>query len=137
MTAMELERSRMADSPVYVNPFLLFIILLVAPYLFFLGLLMIVTGELDILLLIETVWQGEWSAYTKTWAIGSFVLALLGALFFGGYRTERYLLRKRSSRSVTPQRGVQHSHFVIEAEPEPKDETRYADLDDAMESPKQ
>ncbi|MHC3993586.1 hypothetical protein ACXWTF_02045 [Thiomicrolovo sp. ZZH C-3] len=137
MTAMELERSRMAGHPVNVNPFLLFVLLLIAPYAFFLALLILVTGELDILLLIETVWQGEWRAYIKTWAIGSFVLALLGTLLFGGYRTERYLLRKRSSRTVTPQRGVQHSHFVIEAEPEPKDETRYADLDDAMESPKQ
>jgi hypothetical protein len=137
MTATQLEHSRMKGGTVSVNPFLLFLMLLVAPYVLFLGLLVVVTGELDLFLLAETVWQGEWNAFAKTWIIGSFVLALLGALTFGGYRTERYLLRRRSAHTVAPRLARHNSHYVIEDEPEPEDETRYADLGDAMESPKQ
>lgn len=137
MAAMELEQSRMKGGTVSVNPFLLFLMLLAAPYVLFLGLLVLVTGELDLFLLAETVWQGEWNAFVKTLVIGSFVLALLGALTFGGNRTERYLLRRRTAHTVAPRLTRHNSHYVIEDAPEPEDETRYAGLGEAMEPPKQ
>lgn len=137
MTAAEFRHPRARGETVSFNPFLLFVLLLITPYLLFFSLLMLVTGELNLSLLAESVWQGEWSVYMKTWVIGSFVLSVLGALFFGGYRTERYLTRHRAVRRTRPRPAPHEHHYVIEAVPEPVDATRYADLDDAMVSLKQ
>jgi len=135
MTAVELEQIRRVDDTVRFNPLLVFIFLLAAPYILFFGLLMLVTGETDIALLIEAVWGGAWTVYMKTWVIGTFVLAVGGALFFSGYRTERYLIdrlfrgRRKGGGSVLP-----HRHYVIESHEEKRSGTRYAGLNDVMNS---
>ncbi len=126
-----------------INPFYTFILLFITPYVLFFAILMLITGQTDIELLYYSVMNESDTAVIKAWVIGSFVLSVLGTLFFSGYRTTDYIARRiRAGReeisggSVLP---VEPDHFVIEEvahdeETEPEEETprspeRYARLD--------
>ena len=132
---------------VSINPFYTFLLLFVTPYIVFFLLLMLVTGQTDIELLYTSVINESNAAILKAWVIGSFVLSMIGSLFFSGYRTTDYIARRL--RANKPMEGgsvlpVEPSHFVIEEVqhdlPETTTETmehpaaeRYARLDSAID----
>jgi hypothetical protein len=94
-----------------VNPFLVFVVVLVLPYLLFYILLMLVTGEINIVLLYESVMSNSHTALIKTWVIGTFVLAVASSLFTALYRTGSHLGHRQPPRSQFHQKV----NFVIES----------------------
>ena len=131
---------------VTINPFYTFLLLFVTPYVLFFAMLMLITGQTDIQLLYYSVINESDTAVVKAWVIGSFVLSVLGTLFFSGYRTTDYLARRiragheeARSGSILP---VEPDHFVIEEvlhdeetnynEEENRSPERYARLDSVI-----
>jgi hypothetical protein len=140
MTASEFEHANKPGTEVRFNPFLVFVFFLTAPYLLFFLLLMLITGQFDVVLLAEAVWERDWDAYMKTWVIGTFVLSVLSALFVSGYRTERYLVQHFSHPSkprVPNASNPSAARYVIEPDTDEDSEARYSGLGDAMERKEQ
>jgi len=136
MTASEFEHAHKPGTEVRFNPFLIFVFFLTAPYILFFLLLMLMTGQVDIVLLAQAVWERDWDAYMKTWIIGTFVLAVLCALFVSGYRTERYFVRLFSHHPKPNTPGTPNAstaRYVIESDTEEESKERYTGLGDAME----
>lgn len=139
MTAAEFEHIHHPQDNVNVNPLMLFLLLLVMPYVLFFGLLMLVTWQFDLVLLYESVMQVSGAAYIKAWVIGSFLLAFLGALLLSGYRTRSYL--SEHLHTAKPQRPVRQNtaavpngHYTIEELPheDAAAETRHSELDSVI-----
>lgn len=120
MTAAQYERMHQPKEDVDVNPVTTFILLLVAPYILFFGLLMLLTGQFDLPLVYTSVIQVSGTVYIKAWVIGSFLLAVTGTVLLSGYRTKTYVVeqitRKQTRQSPTPTLQ-QTAHFSIEELP--------------------
>ena len=80
------------DIVVSVNPFLMFIMIFLVPYLLFFLLIMSVTGLVEPLLILETIIQKSSLDFVKIWVIGSFILSLLATLYLSGNSATHYLL---------------------------------------------
>jgi len=126
MTTAELEQTRKRTDVVDVNNInigLTFVLILILPYLLFFGMLMLLTGEVNITLLYAAVTAGHDMAIVKAWVIGIFVLSVVSAVILTLYRTERYFAEHLSHRSTPSSRGGSATpHFVIET-PEEVEET--------------
>ncbi|MEJ2501210.1 MAG: hypothetical protein P8Y65_08860 [Campylobacterales bacterium] len=103
MTASEFEHANKPGTEVRFNPFLVFVFFLTAPYLLFFLLLMLVTGQFDVVLLAEAVWERDWDAYMKTWVIGTFVLSV------GRLRSTLFRPRRRDEPQGTMSAAVRGS----------------------------
>ncbi|GEM_PF-2805109 len=119
------------DDGVDINPFLVFVLLFVSPYLLFYLLLALVTGQTDPQLLYFSVVNESNAALVKAWVIGTFVLSLLGTLWFSAKQTTQYL-ETRFSSPVPEAPKEEPAHFVIEEHDDSESEgpsSRYARLD--------
>lgn len=120
-----------------VNPFLVFVIVLVVPYLLFYILLMLVTGEINIVLLYKSVMSQNHTALLKTWVIGTFVLAVASSIFTALYRTGSYFTHHRQTRSQFHKQKsfvIESAEHVEEAE---ATKTRHAALENVVGSREQ
>ena len=129
-----------------INPVYTFLLLFVTPYVLFFLMLMLITGQSDIELLYLSVMNESNTTILKAWVIGSFVLSITGTLFFSGYRTTDYIVRRLQKNANPAQSGsvlpVEPTHFVIEEvhhgdAPDSHDESdpspeRYARLDSVI-----
>ena len=134
MTSAELEHFNHQQDEVEVNPFMLFMLLLIMPYVLFFGLLMLITWQFNLALLYESVVQVSGTVYIKAWVIGSFVLAFLGALLLSGYRTKSYLseqLLAAKPQQLTRQSAAPKGHYTIEELPQEEGavEARHSQLE--------
>lgn len=106
------------DNVVTFNPVVLFLLIFITPYILFVVTVMAVTGRTDIMLIYESVIANSDSVYFKAWMIGTFVLAILGSLFFSGRRTKQYLVEqfdeKRSATAVQGGSVETETHYKIE-----------------------
>ncbi len=124
-----------------LNPIIVFTTLLVAPYLFFFLLLMFITGQTDPQLLLYSVLTESDTAVIKTWVIGSFILAVLGTLWFSGVQTKRIVFRllvADKEPAALPHK-TPNTHFVIEETDDdehggPLSPKRYARLDSTLDN---
>lgn len=94
MSAHNFEHIHLSQQQVDINPFVLFFVIMIIPYMLFFGFLMFLTGQLDLTLLFTSVIQVNNTVYFKTWLIGSFLLTCCSALLFSGYRARLYLLAR-------------------------------------------
>ena len=142
MTVADYESTRVhSGESVEVNPLTMFVLLLVMPYLLFFGLLMLLTGQTDIVLLFDSVVRESQTVYMKAWIIGTFILSVLGALWVSGYRTTNFITqritgsRKRRGGSVgepVPMHYVFEETPHEEADPSESTPQRYARLDSVI-----
>jgi len=101
---------------VELNPFVVFLILFIVPYLLFFGLLMLVTGQTDAMLLYASVVNESNDALIKAWVIGTFALSVVGTLWFSGVQTKQLIQShlKKSHELVPDSQKTGQTHFVIE-----------------------
>ncbi len=132
------------DNPedlIELNPIIVFTTLFVAPYVLFFLLLMLITGQTDPQLLLYSVLTESDTAVIKTWVIGSFILAVLGTLWFSGVQTKRVIFRWFVKYEEPAATSVKSSapHYVIEETDSdehggPLSPKRYARLDSTLDA---
>ena len=117
MTPTQLEQGREPTETVDVNMVWTFLLFLVLPYVLFFGLLILLTGQIDLGLLYRSVMHDDAAAVFKAWVIGTFTLSSLGAFFLTAYRTEKYIARHIdfTSKPPKPAGGSVAPYFVIES----------------------
>lgn len=91
-----------------LNPLFVFLALFIVPYLLFIALLMLMTGETDVNFLIESIMKDNNAVLAKTWVIGSFILSIIGTVVISGVGAKRYIDDQSTSdrkRGVRPKPG--------------------------------
>ena len=137
MTPAELEQGH-RETTVNINMVLVFAFFLILPYILFFGLLMLLTGQIDVLLLYSAVMQKNDPVVIKAWVIGMFVLSVASTAYVSIYRTEKYLVRRLSHHSggsvgsaKVPESFVMESPEKVEETEESK--TRHSGLGNVID----
>jgi len=141
MTPIQLEQGREPTEIIDVNMAWTLLLFLVLPYVLFFGLLMLLTGQVDLLLLYRSVMHDDATAVFKAWVIGIFTLMSLGAFFLTAYRTEKYIADHMEAKSEPPKPaaggGSVSPHFVIESaetvEASEAAKSRHRELDNVLD----
>ncbi len=113
------EQSRLQQQ-IDINPFMIFVIFMLLPYLLFFTLLVLLTGQHDLMLLYASVIDVSDTVYFKAWMIGSFLLSCSAAMILGGQRTKAYLLAlwvKNRPMHLSEIKTEQEQCFLIEELP--------------------
>ena len=141
MTPTELEQERRQANIVNVNLVGTFLLFLMLPYIFFFGLLMILTGQIDIILLYQSVMDNNSMVVFKGWVIGFFTIVSVSAFFLTAYRTEKYIT-DRFKQVPPPEKkqrvgGSVPTHYIIESdgavEASEETEIRMNELNDVID----
>ena len=140
MTPTELEQGRKPTTIIDVNMVGTFLLFLLLPYIFFFGLLMLLTGQIDIVLLYNSVVNNNSMVVFKAWVIGFFTIASISAFFLTAYRTEKYIADhiRRTSNPPKPtgRSGTLPTHYFIETggtvEASEESKSRLRELDDVI-----
>jgi hypothetical protein len=119
MTPTQFEQGRRRNDKININMIGTFVVFLMLPYVFFFGLLMLLTGQVDLVLLYNSVMHNHDMAVFKAWLIGLFTLASVGGFFLTAYRTEKYIADRIGQTPKppehTPHGGSVPTHYVIES----------------------
>ncbi len=102
------------EEGVNVNPFAIFLLLFITPYLLFYALLVLITGEVSLAILYNAVSSEDNTALLKTWIIGSFLLSIVGTAVISGASISRSIKRKISVQNRHSGLSKSDPHFVIE-----------------------
>ncbi len=111
-----MQESYVEEEGVDVNIFVVFLLLFVTPYILFYTLLVLITGEADLIMLYEAVNSESNMAFIKTWIIGSFILSFIGSMLISGAKIGKSV-KKRVSRmrsASVAKDSSQQPHYTIE-----------------------